>query len=453
MPLWDGLNNILSHGKGGKKSKFIVKSQNEAAENFKMLTAEFEPSIARVYLVTWNVHNQPPPTDLADLLGLDIDPSPDVYGIGLQEAFNQEWVPAISQPLFKKDYVRVKARRLQGIVTVMFVRRALLPFVTSVESEITKTGLGGFWGNKGGVSLRMDFMGLNFIVVNCHLAAHQDQVAARLLDIDSILDSQKFKDADTDNILDHDYIFWMGDMNFRLEDTPYEHAVMEISKENFPVLLANDQLNLVREEGLAFENFKEGPITFAPTYKFDPSTDVYDTSPKKRIPAYCDRVLYHFHDCAYGKTRLQSTLLDYRSHPSYKESDHKPVSAVFDINVMSKPISQPVKFLSEGLVWSRQSPQKVTYHVRRNFQETIGDWIGLYKADFTDFNSYISYVWAPTSSDGVRGGGAGKDSRGINKQVKFARSLLERAEEGMYVLCYLTFKNSLCGISLNFLVC
>jgi inositol polyphosphate 5-phosphatase INPP5B/F len=53
-------------------------------------------------------------------------------------------------------------------------------------------------------------------------------------------------------------------------------------------------------------------------------TDDYDTSEKKRIPAYCDRILFK---------NSELKLLSYKSFPEYTSSDHKPVSAVFDMNI------------------------------------------------------------------------------------------------------------------------
>ena len=35
-------------------------------------------------------------------------------------------------------------------------------------------------GNKGGVSIRFDVGGVNLIIVNCHLAAHLEQMAERI---------------------------------------------------------------------------------------------------------------------------------------------------------------------------------------------------------------------------------------------------------------------------------
>ena len=41
-----------------------------------------------------------------------------------------------------------------------------------------------------------------------------------------------------------------------------------------------------------FQGYKEGPLNFAPTYKYDLFCDDYDTSDKSRTPAWTDRVLW-----------------------------------------------------------------------------------------------------------------------------------------------------------------
>ena len=56
-------------------------------------------------------------------------------------------------------------------------------------------------------------------------------------------------------------------------------------------------------------------------------------SPKQRIPAWCDRVLWHKHDTSYDGFHLRVTPMEYTSHHSYRTSDHKPVSATFFFTV------------------------------------------------------------------------------------------------------------------------
>lgn len=59
-------------------------------------------------------------------------------------------------------------------------------------------------------------------------------------------------------------------------------------------LLPHDQLTRVRAAGKAFhDGWREGPITFLPTYRYDVgSVGMFDSSEKKRTPSWCDRILY-----------------------------------------------------------------------------------------------------------------------------------------------------------------
>ncbi|KAG9252951.1 Endonuclease/exonuclease/phosphatase [Emericellopsis atlantica] len=59
-------------------------------------------------------------------------------------------------------------------------------------------------------------------------------------------------------------------------------------------LLPHDQLRRVIRERKAFhDGWREGPITFLPTYKYDVgSVGLFDSSEKQRAPSWCDRILY-----------------------------------------------------------------------------------------------------------------------------------------------------------------
>jgi len=43
---------------------------------------------------------------------------------------------------------------------------------------------------------------------------------------------------------------------------------------------------------LAFMDYKEGPLLFRPTYRYNVGTDDYDTSEKMRIPAWTGEYLF-----------------------------------------------------------------------------------------------------------------------------------------------------------------
>lgn len=75
------------------------------------------------------------------------------------------------------------------------------------------------------------------------------------------------------------YVFWMGDLNFRL-DEKYEKNPDEIERDikkgRHKELLEYDQLQLVMKKGLAFSELRENLPCFAPTFKFEVGTTDYD---------------------------------------------------------------------------------------------------------------------------------------------------------------------------------
>lgn len=58
-------------------------------------------------------------------------------------------------------------------------------------------------------------------------------------------------------------------------------------------LLPHDELHAQMDVGKAFGGWREGPIRFLPTYKYDVgSVGIFDSSEKQRGPSWCDRILY-----------------------------------------------------------------------------------------------------------------------------------------------------------------
>lgn len=99
-----------------------------------------------------------------------------------------------------------------------------------------------------------------------------------------------------------------------------------LERGQFSAILEHDQLRRQKELGNCFEGYQEGPISHPPSYKYNPGTDEWDSSEKRRPPAWCDRILWR--ETASGPS-ADIVQLAYRSHPALKASDHKPVSALF----------------------------------------------------------------------------------------------------------------------------
>lgn len=93
-------------------------------------------------------------------------------------------------------------------------------------------------------------------------------------------------------------------------------------------LLQYDQLlhEMRANPTFRLHTFTEPPIAFPPTYKYDRHSNSYDTSEKRRIPAWCDRILYRSRD----PSRIENLWYG-RYEPDI--SDHRPVCGVYRVVV------------------------------------------------------------------------------------------------------------------------
>ncbi|XP_055532478.1 phosphatidylinositol 4,5-bisphosphate 5-phosphatase A-like isoform X4 [Wyeomyia smithii] len=301
-----------------------------------------------LYILTWNVSTKfPDNLSLGKLLGLENSHQdsdlPDFFVIGLQEVNAQPqntlynlfkddlWTQRFKELLKERDYVVIKTEQMQGLLLSVFARRKHLLHLRQVETEYTRTGLGGIWGNKGAVSIRLNVYGCSICLVNAHLAAHDHMLEERINDYEKIVQEHKFHVKTKEAIFDHDYVFWFGDLNFRLTGeatTSAEDIRAMVKHDELKKLIEKDQLLLVRREGRAFQKLNERLPQFPPTFKFEHGTNDYDM---KRRPAWTDRILYAVKENNYRNVKLTVEQTSYKSHPSYNISDHKPVTSEFTI--------------------------------------------------------------------------------------------------------------------------
>jgi hypothetical protein len=71
-------------------------------------------------------------------------------------------------------------------------------------------------------------------------------------------------------IYDHDFVFLQGDLNYRI-DGRRDQVIQNAEAGNFAPLLEQDQLKkqFKTAPGFRLQSYKEAPIKFAPTYKYD----------------------------------------------------------------------------------------------------------------------------------------------------------------------------------------
>lgn len=182
-----------------------------------------------------------------------------------------------------------------GCFIIMFVKQEHQFKIRGLKKCKVRTGLSGMAGNKGGVAIRFCFEDTAFAFINVHLESGQNAMVQRLENVREVF-HEVFNDfalCNTQRKSYHDYKFFFGDMNFRI-NLPYEETVQLIKRKDYNRLIQFDQLSRLKRDPQSnskIKNFNEGQLNFDPTYKFDPNTNVYDTSPKMRVPAWCDRIL------------------------------------------------------------------------------------------------------------------------------------------------------------------
>ncbi|KAI5268629.1 inositol polyphosphate 5-phosphatase K isoform X4 [Manis pentadactyla] len=365
-----------------------------------------------IHVVTWNIASAAPPLDLSDLLQLNNQNlNMDMYVIGLQEmncgimsllfdtAFEDPWSSFFMDVLSPLSFVKVSSVRMQGLLVLVFAKHQHLPFVQILTTKSTPTGLFGYWGNKGGVSICLKLYGYYVSVINCHLPPHMANNDQRLEHFDRILEMQNFEGHDIPNILDHDLILWFGDMNFRIEDFGLHFVRESIKNRCYSGLWEKDQLSIAKRHDALLREFHEGPLLFPPTYKFDKNSNDYDTSEKKRKPAWTDRILWRLKRQPQASSHVPSqqayfslSLRSYVSYMVYSISDHKPVTGTFDLELKPLVSAPLITLLPEGL-WTMEDDMLISYSLSADFLSSPWDWIGLYKVGLRHINDYLSYVW------------------------------------------------------------
>uniref|UniRef100_A0A3Q0S2Y0 Inositol polyphosphate-5-phosphatase K n=1 Tax=Amphilophus citrinellus TaxID=61819 RepID=A0A3Q0S2Y0_AMPCI len=400
-----------------------MSSDDEASEEVSrtldeafQLCGHFIPTDAFLHIVTWNVATAEPPEDITSLLQLDAQPPTDLYVI-LQEVsatpvkfisdliIEDSWSHVFMDSLAPRGFVT--SVRMQGLLLLVFAKQIHLPYIRNIQTTYTRTGMFGYWGNKGGVSVRFSFYGHMVCFVNCHLAAHMNNTLQRVDEFEYILETQDFDIYDTPHVLDH-VVFWFGDLNFRIADHGLHFLRSSINSGRLNLLWSKDQLIMMKKKEAFLQEFEEGPLNFKPTYKFDRNSDTYDTG-KKRKPAWTDRILWRVKpkplpsedddekasastDEEQDQYPILVTQDKYASDMSYGVSDHKPVIANFSLE-LRKVFDTPLVHVSPEGVWSADQDALLTYSVQEDFMSSTWDWIGLYKVGFKSASDYETFVW------------------------------------------------------------
>eukprot|EP00761_Pharyngomonas_kirbyi_P010902 gb/GECH01010925.1/.p1 GENE.gb/GECH01010925.1/~~gb/GECH01010925.1/.p1 ORF type:complete len:1084 (+),score=378.63 gb/GECH01010925.1/:1-3252(+) len=305
----------------------IVPSTFAGKASLNVSRTPFEP--ISVFCGTWNMAELPVPS--TNVLRRWIVPGYDVYAITIQESgFPKKSGDHSKDPfvlemlrVLGQNYKLIISQELWGINIVLFVNSKHGRKIGNAESGFQGTGVLGGLGNKGATALSMKFNDTSMAFIGCHLAAGQDKVNERNNNLDQILQNLRLGIKELDILMQHHYVFIMGDLNYRLDMHSVDQALEKCEENDIRGMVKNDQLLNQIKSNLALSHFKEGKINFLPTYKYSPGTLNFDTS---RIPSFTDRILYKTYPT------LKIRVLEYGRCDDVLSSDHVPLYSIFRVN-------------------------------------------------------------------------------------------------------------------------
>eukprot|EP00076_Gallus_gallus_P043760 XP_025009298.1 phosphatidylinositol 3,4,5-trisphosphate 5-phosphatase 1 isoform X2 [Gallus gallus] len=360
---------MLETEKEKTQRKEYVFSDSKKREGFCQLLQQMknkhseqpEPDMITVFIGTWNMGAAPPPKKITSWFlskgqGKTRDDTADyiphdIYVIGTQEdpQGEKEWLETLRQSLQEITSISFKViaiHTLWNIRIVVLAKPEHENRISHICTDNVKTGIANTLGNKGAVGVSFMFNGTSFGFVNSHLTSGSEKKHRRNQNYTSILrfltlGDKKLSPFNITHRFTH--LFWLGDLNYRVEQPPTEaeNIIQKIRQQQYPELLAFDQLLIERKDHKVFLQFEEEEITFAPTYRFERGTrEKYAytkqkaTGMKYNLPSWCDRVLWKSYPMVHVVCQSYGCTTDITT------SDHSPVFATFEVGVTSQFVSK-----------------------------------------------------------------------------------------------------------------
>ncbi|RWW24643.1 hypothetical protein GW17_00011054 [Ensete ventricosum] len=196
---------------------------------------------------------------------------------------------ACSEAKSDMNYCLVASKQMVGIFLSVWVRRELVQHVGHLRVATIGRGIMGCLGNK--VSSISPF---RFLPVATEVGEKEGDELKRNSDVAEILKSAQFPRICKspcrripERILDHEY----GSTHNLLFQTSIQTMSSPRSNSTMFTFALCAELKIEREAGRVFNGWKEGKISFAPTYKYSQNSDIYagetvKSKKKRRTPAW-----------------------------------------------------------------------------------------------------------------------------------------------------------------------
>jgi hypothetical protein len=265
------------------------------------------------------------------------------------------------------SYELVVEDSLGGVYCRIMKKKDISFKVSEKHHSHIRLGAGGMAANKSAIVCVLKVDDVVFAMAGMHLSAHNEHVEERNQQLAIVVRHMKPFNANFQIVC--------GDLNYRVDMT-YAEAVANIDKGDLRQLLDVEQLTGV----LKNLDWREEKIMFKPTYKFDENSDIYDTSKKRRIPSWTDRILLKTSAPRVGigpinKLSFETDILRQMNHradfrgashfslddpvlnwpsppeckiytdcPSARLSDHRPVMGIWEFAIPWKNLNRYAEF-------------------------------------------------------------------------------------------------------------
>ncbi|KAK8709084.1 hypothetical protein V6N13_060115 [Hibiscus sabdariffa] len=286
--------------------------------------------------------------------------------VGLEgSSIGHWWLDTIGKALDENTtFERMGSRQLAGLLVSLWVRKNLRTHVGDTDAAAVPCGFGRAIGNKLEPPLLFKRLG----EITCF-----EITSATAFPQPAGVNTEETKL----DLAEADMVVFLGDFNYRLFGISYDEARDFVSQRCFDWLREKDQLRAEMKAGKVFQGMREAIIRFPPTYKFErhrPGLAGYDSGEKKRIPAWCDRVIYRDNRAGLaGECSLEcpivSSILLYEACMEVTESDHKPVRCKFHSTIAH--VDRSVRRQAFGEVMQSNKKIKAILDELRYVPETV----------------------------------------------------------------------------------
>ena len=265
------------------------------------LNAQFAAKLSdmHVSVITWNVASVKPHPIVIEEINKAFqcgNEQADFVFIALQEidmgvvsivagstGVSGKWSKIVDEAVQRTGgaYEVVSEETLGGVFAAVVVKKETKYKLCVHNVKTIRLGAYGIAANKGAAIFTCSVGCTRFVLIGCHLSPHTENWQQRNDQIHQLVKAV----AGT-----YDYLIFVGDLNYRIA-LSYEETLSLINQNRIGTLLEHDQLRMTMQRDKIIGTMKEPPLQFMPTYKFDKDSAIYDTSPKKRVPSWTDRIL------------------------------------------------------------------------------------------------------------------------------------------------------------------